>query len=134
MIDLSDGNGPAEKHRKNKGHENIRPHQWEKGQSGNPAGRPKGKTLGAILQKRVFDDKGGELAERLVELFINEALGGKFPFAKEVIERIDGKVAQAVDVSALMTADDVAALPRERRIEMLESALEAERAAAESEE
>lgn len=30
---------------KNKGHDNILPFMWKKGQSGNPAGRPKGKTM-----------------------------------------------------------------------------------------
>lgn len=35
----------AGKQRLNKGHENILPYMWKKGQSGNPAGRPKGKTM-----------------------------------------------------------------------------------------
>lgn len=36
---------PVNKQRKNSGQANILPHQWKKGQSGNPAGRPKGKTM-----------------------------------------------------------------------------------------
>ncbi len=35
----------AGKQRLNKGHENILPYMWKKGQSGNLAGRPKGKTM-----------------------------------------------------------------------------------------
>ncbi len=35
----------AGKQRLNKGHENILPYMWKKGQSGNPAGRVKGKTM-----------------------------------------------------------------------------------------
>lgn len=35
----------TDKQGKNKGYSNILPYQFKKGQSGNPAGRPKGKTL-----------------------------------------------------------------------------------------
>jgi hypothetical protein len=70
------------------------------GQSGNPGGRPSGRTLTSIIRE-VLDSKtikgkplpeGRTVADVLAEVFIAEALKGKFPFAKEVIDRADGKV------------------------------------------
>lgn len=81
-----------QKQRKNKGHENIKPHQWKKGQSGNPGGRPRGRSITARLREKL-DADDGKLAELIVKVMIREAAKGKFQFAKEILERTEGKVA-----------------------------------------
>jgi len=86
-----------QKQRKNKGHENIKPHQWKKGQSGNPGGRPRGRSITARLRERL-DADDGKLAELIVKVMIREAAKGKFQFAKEILERTEGKVADKARV------------------------------------
>lgn len=72
---------------------------FEKGKSGNPNGRPKGKkAFGEMLKLALnapLDEHGNKLrgvAEKLVTL----ALNGEEWAIKEVADRIDGKVAQSV--------------------------------------
>lgn len=83
------------------------------GQSGNPNGRPKGKSLTRLIRKalkaRTLDGKPIEgnrnVAQLLADVFVAEALDGKFPFAKEVIDRIDGKVADKHEHTATVKVD-----------------------------
>ena len=61
---------------------------WKKGQSGNPGGRPKGKSITAELRKLL--DKG-TTAEDLAEILLK--MGKKDLAAlREVLDRSDGKV------------------------------------------
>jgi hypothetical protein len=85
---------------------NLKPHNFQPGQSGNPGGRPKGRSLTAIIRE-VLDSntikgkplpEGRTVADVLAEVFVAEALKGKFPFAKEVIDRADGKVVDKVEI------------------------------------
>jgi hypothetical protein len=77
---------------------------FAKGQSGNPAGRPrKGKTFTETLHK--YLNKKGEDGRKnhdaLCETLINLALNGddktQIPAIKYIMDRIDGKPAQTVD-------------------------------------
>lgn len=73
--------------------EHLTPHRFPKGKSGNPGGRPKGRSITAALRKLADTDHNGKaVAEVLAEVLMKHALSGKFPFAKEVLDRIDGKV------------------------------------------
>ena len=66
---------------------NLMP-QWKPGQSGNPGGRPKGKSITAELRKLL--DKG-TTAEDLAEILLK--MGKKDLAAlREVLDRSDGKV------------------------------------------
>ena len=78
--------------------------RFRPGQSGNPAGRPRRKTLGeciaALLDETDLYGKpipgGRSVADLLALTIVKEALEGKFPFAKEILDRTEGKVPDRV--------------------------------------
>lgn len=62
---------------------------FPKGKSGNPSGRPKGAlSITTKIRKLLETDEG----ESVARAFVKYAKAGKFPFAKEIIDRIDGKL------------------------------------------
>jgi len=73
-------------------------HRFTPGQSGNPAGRPKGRSVTAILRK-VIDANDYELAERLVRTLVDRALKGDYRCMKEIWDRIDGKPTRTTEIS-----------------------------------
>jgi hypothetical protein len=79
--------------------------RFKPGQSGNPGGRPKGRSITASLRKLLEQEHNGKpLAELMAERMVKEALSGKFPFLKEVLERTDGKVKE---LHELKTKEDL---------------------------
>lgn len=70
------------------------------GQSGNPNGRPKRKTItermASILELEKLDGvevpKGECVADVVARQIVVHACHGRFPYAKELIERLEGKV------------------------------------------
>lgn len=69
----------------------IRPFMWKKGQSGNPGGRPRNESLTARLRRVLAQEHNGrEIADLIAERIVKEALSGKFPFAKELLDRLEG--------------------------------------------
>lgn len=115
---------PAQKQRNNS--EALKAHQFKPGQSGNPGGRPIGTSITGRL-RALLDADDGALARTIVKVMVREAAKGKFAFAKEILERVDGKVEQALTLDATVTSDDIRGLPRSERIAMLEQALAIER-------
>jgi hypothetical protein len=72
--------------------------RWEKGQSGNPAGRPRGTRLSKLLRPYPVSQEGRTFAEVFAErLFEAAAMGDAWAF-REVANRIEGKVPQPVSV------------------------------------
>ena len=66
--------------------------QFRKGQSGNPRGRPKTKTLTELVREVLERDHNGRLTlQVLAEVVVREAAKGKFPFVKEVWDRLEGQ-------------------------------------------
>jgi hypothetical protein len=69
------------------------------GQSGNPGGRPKGRTLTGILRDLLDREHNGRaVVELLAERILKEALTGKFPFAKELWDRVEERVTERLQV------------------------------------
>lgn len=67
-----------------------KPWLWKPGQSGNPKGRPKGKSVLSALYQILSDE---EKAKELALAWLTSAVGGSYPHLREIIERQDGKVA-----------------------------------------
>ena len=82
--------------------DNIRPYQFRPGQSGNPGGMKKGtisltRRLRNLLAMPVREegcktDPDYVYADQIVEIAVEAARRGKYPFFKEIVDRIDGKV------------------------------------------
>lgn len=78
--------------------EELRPHCWKPGQSGNPGGRPKKKLVDELLTELLEASESGEarlIAKKLIAL----AKKGDTVAAKLVAERTQGKPMQKVEVS-----------------------------------
>jgi Ni/Co efflux regulator RcnB len=76
---------------------------WKRGQSGNPAGRPKSITLSEAYRLQLAqpvpkDPEGRTYAEVIARLVCNEAVNGNVAAAREIADRTEGKPKQAIDV------------------------------------
>lgn len=84
--------------------ENVIPHKFKKGQSGNPSGKPRGTRsfkciLRDLLEKKI--DINDPFTKRKVKLkaqevimlkLVGEAMKGNLGAIRDIVERIDGKV------------------------------------------
>ena len=94
----------AVKQRKNSGkkkNDNLVKHQWKKGQSGNPKGRPKS---GFALNEYITDLANVELEDKktmleaVVGKVYEEALKGNMPAISFLADRVLGKPSQSIAV------------------------------------
>ena len=75
---------------------NLRP--WQKGDpSPNPKGRPKGTSISTRLRELVEGDEG-KVADAIAKACIKAALRGDHRFVKEIMDRLEGKVKDKVEV------------------------------------
>ena len=72
--------------------------KWEKGQSGNLAGRPRRMNFDDFL-RQALTTKDGQVAKRLVERLIGEATTGNIYAMKLIAERSAGKPQDPTDIS-----------------------------------
>lgn len=77
---------------------------FKPGQSGNPAGRPKGVTLSEEYRKLLatkcpFDKQGRTWAAIIAERVLAAAVKGNIPAAKEVEDRVNGKALQSIELN-----------------------------------
>jgi hypothetical protein len=85
---------------------NIKP-RWKKGESGNPAGRPKGalnkktefeealRYLAKVLKLKESPD---EIKVKIIAVGIKKALQGEYSFWKDIMDRIFGKPTSSIDI------------------------------------
>lgn len=99
--------------------------QFKPGQSGNPGGRPKGRTLMGVLRELLEQEElsgqacppGKQVIDLVGEAFLWECLRrGNATLLKELLDRTDGKVLAKLEVEGELTikveyADDFAEAP-----------------------
>jgi hypothetical protein len=135
-----DFDGPHHPHTPQPGNRKPPPeaYRWKPGQSGNPGGRPRGESITAKLRRVLEQEHGGKaIADLVAERIVKEALSGKFPFAKELLDRVEGRVTETHEIKARvhwrdalqdMTDDEFVALAiKHNRVDLLPPRL-AERA------
>ena len=65
--------------------------QFQKGKSGNPAGRPKGaRNMSTILRERL-EANGGKSMEEIIDKAIDMAKSGDFKYFQQIYDRLEGK-------------------------------------------
>jgi hypothetical protein len=69
--------------------------RWKPGQSGNPSGRPKRKPITEGLQ-RLFAKLSDEDVEEYNQALFKKAAQGDVAAYKEVSDRVEGKIPQAI--------------------------------------
>jgi Family of unknown function (DUF5681) len=79
-----------------------KPHQWKKGQSGNPCGRPKSRTLSDAYRKKLEepvpnDPKARTWAELIADAQVRDAVRGNVQAAREIADRTEGRARQAIE-------------------------------------
>jgi hypothetical protein len=80
--------------------------QFEPGESGNPAGRPKRTRLTDALTVKLAENAPGAseetIAERIAQALVDEALNGNVQAIREIGDRTEGKPRQALDINATL--------------------------------
>ena len=82
--------------------EDGKAHRWKKGQSGNPSGRPKSKTLSDAYKHKLEepvpnDSQGRTWAELIAEAQVRDAVRGNVQAAREIADRTEGRARQAIE-------------------------------------
>jgi hypothetical protein len=82
--------------------EDGKSHRWKKGQSGNPSGRPKSKTLSNAYRNKLEetvpnDPEGRTWAELIAEAQVRDAVRGNVQAAREIADRTEGRARQAIE-------------------------------------
>src|SRR5271154_3735305 len=106
-----------------------KPHRWKKGQSGNPSGRPKSKTLSDAYKNKLEelvpnDPERRTWAELIAEAQVRDAVRGNVQAAREIADRTEGKARQAIEFEdktmtqafERMTTEELEAYARDGRL------------------
>jgi hypothetical protein len=73
---------------------------FQKGQSGNPGGRPKGSSITAVIRKML--EKPGAM-EEVAKAILAHTKEGNGAYAKILMDRIDGPLREELDVNLNVT-------------------------------
>ena len=95
----------------------LEPYQYKPGDSGNPHGRPAGKSITAELNKIIGQGgKAQELAQALVDMATDKHNRAQLPAISITLDRTDGKVPDIKLIKGLVvsiTGDDMAKLSQQ---------------------
>lgn len=77
--------------------ENLLPHRWRPGQSGNPGGRPKKRRLASVLRDLMAEPAGDVPTRTVGERFWQEIIAiavkhGDLGLIREILDRHDGPI------------------------------------------
>jgi len=74
--------------------------KFKPGVSGNPNGRPKGKTIAGIIREKIeqADENGKTKIDKLADILINKAMDGDFKALELIWNYMDGKPDQKIDL------------------------------------
>ena len=99
---MSDKSADMQRKSSGKNIEGIKPYNFKPGQSGNPKGRPKNKTLSEMIREVLMEEipvksKNGESRKELgirllAEAWFRKANKGDMSAIKEILDRTEGKV------------------------------------------
>ena len=91
--------------------ENIEPHKFKEGESGNPNGRPKGtKNLSTILKAMLEEDvevvidgkkERRQFQEVIIRKLLKKANDGEIRAIIEIFDRTEGKAKQEIDLTTV---------------------------------
>ena len=85
-------------------------HLWKPGQSGNPAGKPKGARHVSTLMKEaitaVATDTGTSDDILIIQALVAKAKDGDLKAVDMVLDRVDGKAEQTINLDADVTVND----------------------------
>ena len=84
--------------------ENVKPHEFKPGQSGNPDGYSRGRRITDRLIKLIEDKQAGD---PLASVWLREALSGDPIFFRMMLDRVEGTVTQNISIDALSDEDAV---------------------------
>lgn len=89
--------------------QNVEPHKWKKGQSGNPKGQPrKLPELKVLLAAVLGDEKNGKTAaEAILDALRKKAEKGDVRAAELLLDRAYGKAAVNVDMTGEVNVNTV---------------------------
>lgn len=92
--------------------------KFQKGQSGNPAGRKPGS--GTLLRKELKAALKGQKAKEFAAKVISMAMAGNVQACRLVLEHVDGKPRSAEEMAKLEAANQPKMSPEQRRAALLE--------------
>ena len=78
----------------NNNQEHLQPYQFQPGQSGNPAGRPRSASIAAEIRRQMDE----ATTATLVRSIIKRALAGDMKAVQILLERVDGRTHQGAPV------------------------------------
>lgn len=92
----------------------VKGHRWQKGQSGNPSGRPKKLHITKMYEKILNKSSNRKKIEESIMKVLTDGRMSTVLMAREMAERTEGKVADIVDMNVTGTVQ-LAEVIEERR-------------------
>ena len=89
MTEFTDKSESAEKQPKNS---HLKQYEYKPGQSGNPGGRPKGKSITAELRKLIDEGTNAEDMAKILYAMAKRMSPSQLSALRELMDRTDGKV------------------------------------------
>jgi len=95
--------------------------KFQKGVSGNPAGRkPGSKSHVSRELEKIVKAGGGTVARQIAQKLTDMTLAGNTQAAKLLLERLEGRVSSAEEMAKLAGASEEKLAPEQRRQKLLE--------------